>query len=162
MKPIDAARALQDDLAERVAFEQSSLRDVLSLIRAEPDGNGTVKGGPLFNCYANILWQDAPTPKSTGEKDLFTPCHLGSSSDFLLPKDEIAPAKTAVDALDTSFLAEENLFLDISRDGSGDAIDIGVRCDAGVMDEAQVREFVSEIVEELRLVIEQMEEKEGE
>ncbi|KAG7001408.1 nonribosomal peptide synthetase sidC [Physcia stellaris] len=162
MKPIDAARALQDDLAERVAFEQSSLRDVLRFIRDEEDGNGMVDEGPLFNCYANILWQDAPTPKSTGEKDLFTPCHLGSSSDFLLPKDEIAPAKTAVDALDTSFLADENLFLDISRDGSGDAIDIGVRCDAGVMDEAQVREFVSEIVEELRLVIEQMEEKERE
>lgn len=162
VKPIDAARALQDDLAERVGFEQSSLRNVLSFIRNEGDGNGKVKGRPLFNCYANILWQDPPAPKSTGEKDLFTPCHLGSSSDFLLPKEGNVWATTAVDALDTSFLADENLFLDINRDGSGDAIDMGVRCDAGVMDERQVREFVREIVEEVRLVIEGMEEKGGE
>lgn len=159
VKLIDAASALQDDLAERVGFEQSSMTDVLSFVRDEGDGRAEGKGGPLFNCYANILWQTSPTSKSSGETDLFTPCHLGSPSDFLLPKEGKASAKTSVDALDTSFLADENLFLDINRDRPGDAIDMGVTCDAGVMDEGQVREFMRELVEEVRLVIEEMEEK---
>ena len=53
-------------------------------------------------------------------------------------------------------VAGENLFLDINRDGPGDAIDMGVRCDVGVMDEGQVRGFVNEFVEEVRILIEAM------
>lgn len=142
--PLAAACALQSDLAERVPFEQNSLHDISAYA-------GIQDRIPIFNCYINILWQDAPgTHSSAAEKveELLTPWSIGDPAD-VLPKEQMTREKTAVDSLDTSFLANENLFLDIKRDGGKDALDFAARCDRGVMDEDDLRKFMQGMVQEV-------------
>ena len=155
------AKALQSELAERVPFEQSGLREALAWSwNGDGEGGGEVK--PLFNCYVNVLWQDtqSPTEKGEGEQmDLFTPYDLGDTADFVVRKGDqvVTEGATAVDALDTGFLAQENLFLDVARDVVGDLVSFGVRCNGGVMDESGARGFVEEVAREVGCVLEAME-----
>lgn len=161
----ESAHRLQTDLAERVGYEQSFLKEVLELA-------GIGAGKPMFNAFVNIL-SNPPLRteglkgknKRIGKKEVFTPFQLredeaaslyaGSAS----PDDAVsstqegneisAGAKTAVDALETRYLAERNFYLDVVRREDDDCVDFAVRCDDGLLDEGQVRRFVEEMVKEV-------------
>ena len=138
----ESAEIIQNDLATRVPFEQSYLHDILSQI-----GHGST---PFYNTFINILWS-SPSANSgaldRGDEGLF------SSHDFTAEEEEdIAPrdrvsGRTAVDVLDTSFLADGNLFLDMVRDKEGDCVKLVVRCDEGVLGGEEADRFIEDVVE---------------
>ncbi|KAL8893368.1 MAG: hypothetical protein Q9192_005338, partial [Flavoplaca navasiana] len=131
----ESAERLQKDLAERVAYEQSFLKEVLRFagLRTEKSSGE----GPVFNAFVNI--PSSPPDERFGdgkeglERDFFTPYHLPPSEAASLhtsPAPLIEPVaasmekstfihqqpsqpKTAIDNLDTSYLSSKNLYLDI-------------------------------------------------
>lgn len=151
------AQLLQADLANRVAFEQSYLGEVLELV-----GNGEK---PMFNTYVNILAVDTTQkdfqPTESSLSSLFTPYQLPGDN----PMEVFAEAassriedatKTAVDSLDTSYLAKDNFYLDVVRKVGEDCIDFAIRCDRELMDEGVVRAFAGNIVREVERVVEEV------
>ena len=148
--PLYATRRLQEDLAARVPYEQSNLGDV-----AEWVGGGEK---PLFNTFINILrgHKNAGRRREPveGEEEFWIQDQKGHTT--LSTSVERNPGKTAIDGLDTSMLAEGNLYLDVCRSEGDDGLDIFVKCDGEIMDEMQVRGFVEEIGEEVGRIVEQM------
>ncbi|KAL8877690.1 MAG: hypothetical protein Q9198_004339 [Flavoplaca austrocitrina] len=162
----ESAESLQKDFAERVAWEQSYLREVLGFA-------GLGAKGPVFNAFVNIL--SSPPLERFGDgkerldKDLFTPYYLSPSEAASLytsspPLEEpvaasketsthidqnSSQAKTAIDNLDTTYLSDKNLYLDIVRKDAENAIDFAVKCEGNLMHEDQVRAFVLEMVAEV-------------
>ncbi|KAI4257962.1 MAG: hypothetical protein L6R42_005364 [Xanthoria sp. 1 TBL-2021] len=161
----ESAHRLQTDLAERVGYEQSFLKEVLGFA-------GMGAGKPIFNAFVNIL--SSPPFRTEGlngdnkrveKKEVFTPYQLREDEAASLYAGQIDPddrvssieadnkdparAKTAVDALSTSYLSEKNFYLDVIRREDDDCVDFAVRCDGGLLDEGQVREFVEEVVKEV-------------
>ncbi|KAI4123162.1 MAG: hypothetical protein LQ338_005411 [Usnochroma carphineum] len=131
---------IQSDLAARVPFEQSSLHDVF-----EWTGWGQ---RPLFNTFVNILWSTEVESRSlASEEPLLSPWTMEDLED-VAPSFRL-PGRTAIDGLDTSLLADENLFLDVRRCASENELRIVVRCDYGVLDEEEAGEFVGRIVDEV-------------
>jgi hypothetical protein len=51
--------------------------------------------------------------------------------------------------LDTSYLPDENLYIDIGPDYSTDTIGFGVRVEGGLLTEAEVREMVDDVSDEI-------------
>ena len=146
--PCITANTLQSDLAARVPFEQSYLHDILEWIGYAQK--------PLFNTYVNILWHDdvdlaAPSAK---EDALLVPWQLGSWDDLAIAQP--MPGKTAVDALDTGFLARENLYLDVSKSKTRDTVDFFARCDGGLMEEREVRLFMEDVAREVGMLVEEI------
>ena len=161
-----SAHRLQADLAECVDYEQSFLKEVL-----EYAGMGAKK--PMFNAYVNILSSPPSKNSKEGEnKEIFTPYQLSEEEAASLytgaaaaNPDEASSStetgngtrsmvKTAVDALETSHLAERNFYLDTVRREVDDCVDFAVKCDGGLLDEGQVRGFVEEMLREVRQFME--------
>ena len=143
----ESARGLQDNLAERVPHEQSYLTDILEVA-------GFGQSEPLFNCYVNILAPPPTTSSAMDQKSTFTPCGVKDEVYlFASSSDSHPPSKfettTPVDELDTKFLAQKNLYLDVVRDEVKGCMDFAVKCDGAVMDEARVRRFMEEVVIEV-------------
>lgn len=69
------------------------------------------------------------------------------------PADSMKKGRTAVDALETGYLAEKNLYLDVVRNVEDDCVSFGVRCDRELMDEGMVRAFAVEIAEEVEKIV---------
>ena len=128
---------------------------------------------PMFNAYVNIL--SSPPSKHNAEGDnkaIFTPYQLSEEEAAGLytgaaaanPDEAVSStetgneprsmAKTAVDALETGYLAERNFYLDIVRREVEDCVDFAVKCDGGLLDEGQVRGFVEEMLREVRQFME--------
>ena len=149
---LESAQCLQSDLAERVEFEQSYLHEVLDWV-----GH---KDKPLFNTFVNILShegaRDLPPSSlstTTSSEPLFVPYQLGIHP--VDPTTEpIKHNKTAVDVLETRYLAEKNLFLDVARSVEDDCVDFGIRCDRELMDEIMVRAFARKITGEVEEIVE--------
>lgn len=153
---IQQAQNIQAALADRVSYEQSSLRDILGWVN--PDGPA-----PLFNTWVNLLWMQnniprAPEhpPKQDDTQDenveLFQPLRIGVPTDFL-PAEPLPVATTPIDGLDTSFLSEENIFLDIGPNQATDSIGFGVRVEGGFLSEQEVRELVDGIALEIEGIV---------
>ncbi|KAL8968481.1 MAG: hypothetical protein Q9197_004859, partial [Variospora fuerteventurae] len=108
--------AAQADLAERVPFEQSHLRQILESAGWEPKR-------PLFNTFVNILWgggssSDETPSTTTPPLPLLTPWDdddAGNVEEDDLAPSQRVPGRTAIERLDTGVLADENLFLDVLR-----------------------------------------------
>ena len=132
------AQDIQSDLAARVPFEQSHLYDVLDWTWS--------RHKPLFNTYVNILW-GKNTIDGADDNPLLLPWTFGDSEDMV--PNYRAPGRTAVDGLDTSVLAENNLFLDIEREAADDSLRLVVRCDYGVFDKQEATRFLARVIEEL-------------
>ncbi|KAL8644148.1 MAG: hypothetical protein Q9226_007910, partial [Calogaya cf. arnoldii] len=151
----ESAQRLQTDLAERVGYEQSFLKEVLSVA-----GIGVEK--PMFNAFVNIL-SNAPSTmeERSEEKELFEPYKLDEEEAASLytrsantGQGDSSTRKgekpgTAVDALETGYLSDKNFYLDVVRREEGDCIDFAVKCDGGVMDEGQIKGFVADMVREI-------------
>ena len=147
----ESAQQLQTDLAERVPFEQSYMSDVLEYV--------DMGGIPLFNSYVNILSTFPPSMVSGGyavdDRPLFAAYPPPEDIQTELFAQTASPlmaqgsAQTAVDALETGYLADENLYLDVVRRDNDDCVDFAVKCDMQLMSEPEVRHFVDEISREV-------------
>lgn len=73
--------------------------------------------------------------------------------ELLRPPATTKMEKTAVDALDTTFLAETNLYLDIVRNIESDVIDLAIKCDGELMDEDAVKTFAAGVVGEVGEIV---------
>ena len=148
----ESVQRMHTDLADRVAFEQSYLRDILAWVGSQ--------GAPLFNTFVNILAGEVESQyteldsTANNATPLFTPYHSGLSPSDLEPKRPRGKLKTAVDGLDTSFLAERNLYLNVVKRVEADGLDFYVRCDSGLMDEMMMRSFADEVAQEMGRIVE--------
>lgn len=121
------ARA-QEAMGKRVPHEQSRLKQVLQ------------STGVRFNTALNLLWNDGLI---TGEKSeqraapLFKPFAIGVPTDYSSP---IAlSGTTAVDELNTNWIPEHNFFVDVAPNRDTGCVDIGVRCDAVLYNEEELK-----------------------
>ncbi|KAL5339847.1 hypothetical protein BJX70DRAFT_397316 [Aspergillus crustosus] len=167
----EQAQRIQKSLAQRVSYEQSSLRDILGWINPEHRGDFPK---PLFNTWVNLLWtqpQNQPSPSSNTNTNtntnsdtkedsnlkLFTPLPIGVPTDFIpstIEIESIPQTETPIQNFDTSHLPTENIFLDVAPDPSTDTIGFGVRVEGGVLDEEGVGAFIDEITAEIEGTIE--------
>lgn len=140
---LDEVRAIQTSLAERVLYEQSFLRDIL-VKWASTKGRG-----PLFNTWVNLLWTHQSS--APGDPDLFRPLRIGVPTDFIpdAPLPDPSGETTSVSGLDTSYLPDENLYIDIGPDHGTDTIGFGVRVEGGLLTEEEVREMVDDVSGEI-------------
>lgn len=144
---LEKTRDIQSSLAERVSYEQSSLRDILARW-ASTKGTQT----PLFNAWVNLLWMQAQPP-ANGE--LFEPLRIGVPTDFI-PSEPLPPVdekSTSVAALDTSYIPDANVYIDIGPDVRTDSIGFGVRVEGGLLTEDEVQELVGEIGKEIEGIV---------
>ena len=137
------AKDIQSDLAARAPFEQCHMYDVL-------DWAG-IGQKPLFNTYINILW-GTDTKDRADDDLLLSPWTLGNPEDIALGNR--APGRTAVDGVNTSMLAEDNVFLDVQRDASKDSLSLVMRCDCGVFDKREAKNFLAQVIEETSKCVE--------
>ena len=160
---IESAHGLQEDLAERVEYEQSYLHQVLEWIRP-PDDEGTVQ--PLFNTYVNILSYERPkggqppsSSSAAATEPLFIPWNLDDSTPNTTTTltnsspSETVQVPTAIDTLTVDYLSQHNFYLDVVRNAETDSVDFFIRCDAELMDEEMVRGFAREMVHETQKII---------
>ncbi|KAL4806736.1 hypothetical protein BDV18DRAFT_119415 [Aspergillus unguis] len=148
---LEQAKNIQTALAQRVSYEQSGLRDIL---RWAGQGNT-----PLFNTWVNLLWMQGGVPSATEDSkqsdpspDLFQPLRIGVPTDFI-PSTPLPLSKTPIDDLETSYLPEQNIFLDIGPDLSSDTLGFGVRVEGGCMDETEVRAVIDDVAGEIEGVV---------
>ncbi|KAL4925076.1 nonribosomal siderophore peptide synthase SidC [Aspergillus undulatus] len=155
---LEQARSIQVALAERVSFEQSSLRDILSWVYPTCE-----YPSPLFNTWVNLLWMQnsisslaeqgrTPTTNGDGDSNLFTPLPIGVPTDFI-PSDTLPPQQSPVDTLDTSYLPDQNIFLDIGPDAKTDTIGFGVRVEGGFLSEEEIKDIVDGVAGEIEEVV---------
>lgn len=140
---INTARAIQSALADRVPYEQSSLRDILRWT-----GHGSNR---LFNTWVNLLWHQAPTSTSTTEQPLFSLLPIGVPTDFCPPHP--LEGTTSIDQLDTSHLPDDNVYIDIGLDPKTDSIGFGVRVEGDALDEDGVRALIAEMAREIESLV---------
>lgn len=128
---LESSRNVQALLGARVPFEQSRLRDA---VEAFDDTAATLP----FNAYINILWNAKSLIGEVRDDDLFQPMAIGVPTDY---SSEVAlEGTTAVDGLDTSFLSDGSLFMDIGR--GENSVVFGVRADAKLMGEQDLNKFI--------------------
>ena len=148
---LDTALAIQDDLGRRVPFEQSHLRNVLAWKDGlDPSGPET-KLVPLFNANLNLLWHGKKSINKAAAESLWKPLDIGVPTDFA--SEEPIPGETAVDGLETGYLAAQNLFVDVGPAEVTDSIDFGVKCDFSLMNEEMVRGFVERVAAEIERIV---------
>ena len=148
---VESVQRIQADLAGRVAFEQSCLRDVCEWV-------GFEGGGELFNTYVNILSGEEEMRDTSPSEELFAPLKVAEPPPSSQPppttetKTKTQTAPSTLTALDISYLAEHNLYLDIVRNRSNDCIDFGLKCSVALMGEGQMRAFALAVGGEVGVV----------
>lgn len=148
---LDKARGIQTSLAERVLYEQSSLRDILQRWAST---KGTQ--APLFNTWVNLLWMQQAQPEANGVKrELFEPLRIGVPTDFLPsgPLPVVDEMSTSVSALDTSYIPDANVYIDVGPDARTDTIGFGVRVEGGLLAEDEVQDLVGDIGGEIEGIV---------
>ena len=148
---LDKARGIQTSLAERVLYEQSSLRDILQRWAST---KGTQ--APLFNTWVNLLWMQQAQPEANGVKrELFEPLRIGVPTDFLPsePLPVVDETSTSVSALDTSYIPDANIYIDVGPDARTDTIGFGVRVEGGLLAEDEVQDLVGDIGGEIEGIV---------
>lgn len=122
----------QAAMAARVPHEQSRLREVLA------------STGLRFNTGLNLLWNEGLIvgEKNEGEQvdPLLKPFAIGVPTDYSSPTAIEGP--TAVDELSTEWIPGENVFVDVGPNRESGCVDFGVRCDAVLFTEEDLKAFV--------------------
>ncbi|KAL8767688.1 MAG: hypothetical protein Q9209_005868 [Squamulea sp. 1 TL-2023] len=140
---------LEIDLAARVPFEQSNLYDIFEWI-----GWGR---NPLFNAFVNILWRHNevdPKPQEMEPEALYSPWKAGNL-DNITPRLRL-PGRTGVDGLNTTLLADKNIFFDAQRYGSQDELRLSVRCDSEIMSKEEAKMVLEGMGEEIQRCVEEL------
>ncbi|KAM6509470.1 hypothetical protein FALCPG4_017124 [Fusarium falciforme] len=155
----EKAHSIQAALAERVPYEQSSLRDILSRWRTTRDTSSN-----LFNVWLNLLWMQSQhqsmehASESAEPKSLLAHLPIGVPTDFMPSKpfpDEDGSA-TSISKLDISYLPQENIYIDIAPDGPTDSIGFGIRVQGGLMNEEEVHTLVGLIGLEIEGLVQRL------
>ncbi|KAL8757773.1 MAG: hypothetical protein Q9199_001985 [Rusavskia elegans] len=141
---------LESDFAARLPFQQSHLYDIFDFIGRERK--------PLFNTFISILW---PQETDSGPEDKSKALLAPADQEYVAPSERL-PGRTSVDGLNTSFLADGNLFLDVQTHRSRDELRLSVRCDREVLNEEEAKMFLGRIEEEIGKCIEEAQGKERE
>lgn len=146
---LSKAQSIQSSLAERVPYEQSSLRDIL-LRWASTKNTKT----PLFNTWINLLWMQQKSSADSESNDMFQPLAIGVPTDFI-PAEPLPSAMdtTSVALLDTSYLPDGNVYIDIGPDVKTDSIGFGIRVEGGILSETGVHSLVTDIAEEIERIV---------
>ncbi|OJJ34714.1 hypothetical protein ASPWEDRAFT_39793 [Aspergillus wentii DTO 134E9] len=147
---LDKARSIQTSLAERVMYEQSSIRDILTRWAST---KGTQS--PLFNTWVNLLWMQQGQAAEGAPRELFEPLKIGVPTDFI-PSEPLADAEgklTSVADLDTSYVPNQNVYIDIGPDPKTDSIGFGVRVEGGLLAEDEVDSLVTDIGLEIEAIV---------
>ncbi|KAL2046613.1 hypothetical protein ABVK25_011694 [Lepraria finkii] len=125
---------------------------VIVLLRAEIRREGTGMG---LMGLVKVEKKEEKELKEGMFKPWYPPA-TGTRLEDLLPIERKA-GKTPIDGLDITFLPQENFFLDVVRNAGRDNIEVSVRCDSGVMAEAEAREFVAEVRRRVEGVVGELE-----
>jgi hypothetical protein len=126
---------------------QSHLRKVLCWKEGcDPDSD--TSPAPLFNASLNLLWYGKQIQKT---ENLLEPMFIGVPTDFA--SEEVLSGETAIDGIDTEYLAAQNLFCDVGPVEETDSIDFGVKCDFALMEEGHVRAFVASVADEIVKIV---------
>lgn len=141
---VDKIRSVQAALADRIPYEQSILPRVLQ----EWQRTSSSPSPHLFNTWINLLWSGLDTHALHGGKSsFFTPLSIGLPTDFIPDGPSFPGTETAVSILDTSFLPDQNVFVDIGPNPENhDTLGIGVRVEGCAMNEQEARAFIEDIV----------------
>ncbi|KAK6597222.1 hypothetical protein QC760_009075 [Botrytis cinerea] len=149
----DILQDIQRDMSQRVAWEQSRLRDVVRWTQGRGQGTETRESSqPLFNASLNLLFhkpgEDSPPPSSPPPQsaELLAPLPIGVPTDFSAPRR--ISGDTPVQNLDAAYLAPRNVFVDVGE-GADDCVDFGVKVDRVLMDEVEIQKFVEGIAREV-------------
>ncbi|KAI4158074.1 MAG: hypothetical protein LQ342_007780 [Letrouitia transgressa] len=142
----DLCQALQQDLAERTRFEQANLVEI---------GESLEWKGPMFNTVVNILWEkeDRQALLSHGIGEQFV---LLDTNEIEMEPDnttEQKTSKTAIDKLDVDIIAQEHLFFDARRNRNEDVVDLGIKCEGGLADKEEAREYLEAVKEEIGVLL---------
>ena len=150
---LKAVRSIQESLADLIPYEQASLREILTNWANKHPATPS-----LFNAWVNLLWtgQSAAQPASQA---LFEPVPIGVPTDFILSTApaSLATEKTSVDELDTSYLPDQNIFIDIGPDPRTQTIGFGVRVEGGLMGESETRDFIDAVANEIEGLVRSLE-----
>ncbi|OJI99544.1 hypothetical protein ASPVEDRAFT_125172 [Aspergillus versicolor CBS 583.65] len=150
---VNAVRSIQGSLADLIPYEQTSLRDILTNWAHKNPATPV-----LFNAWVNLLWTGQPAPQSASAT-LFEPVPIGVPTDFILSTApaRLATEKTSVDALDTTYLPGQNIFIDIGPDPRTQTIGFGVRVEGGLMSESETRTFIDGVAYEIEGLVRSLE-----
>ncbi|KAF4333351.1 nonribosomal siderophore peptide synthase [Fusarium beomiforme] len=153
-------RSVQTALTERIPFEQSSLRDILSYWREGVNDTSS----HLFNVWLNLLWMQRQSettidnPAATRQMSLLEHLPIGAPTSFIpsqpFPCED--GSATSVCKLDISYLPEENIYIDVAPDIQTDTIGFGVRVQGGVIDKEEARMLVERIGKEITAVVREL------
>ncbi|KAL7758365.1 hypothetical protein ACKLNR_012892 [Fusarium oxysporum f. sp. zingiberi] len=157
----EKARSIQATLAERVPYEQSSLRDILKSWREGTEYTSL----HLFNVWLNLLWmqpisQAAETnPESNQLRGLLEHLPIGVPTDFIPsePFYDKDSSGTSISKLDISYLPKENVYIDVAPDILTDTIGFGVRVQGRLMDKEEARNLVERIGKEITALVQGLE-----
>ncbi|EXA31436.1 hypothetical protein FOVG_17274 [Fusarium oxysporum f. sp. pisi HDV247] len=157
----EKARSIQATLAERVPYEQSSLRDILKSWREGTEYTSL----HLFNVWLNLLWmqpisQAAETnPESNQLKGLLEHLPIGVPTDFIPsePFYDKDSSGTSISKLDISYLPKENVYIDVAPDILTDTIGFGVRVQGRLMDKEEARNLVERIGKKITALVQGLE-----
>ncbi|KAK2669762.1 hypothetical protein RAB80_015288 [Fusarium oxysporum f. sp. vasinfectum] len=157
----EKARSIQATLAERVPYEQGSLRDILKSWREGTEYTSL----HLFNVWLNLLWmqpisQAAETnPESNQLKGLLEHLPIGVPTDFIPsePFYDKDSSGTSISKLDISYLPKENVYIDVAPDILTDTIGFGVRVQGRLMDKEEARNLVERIGKEITALVQGLE-----
>ena len=140
----DLIKGVSSDLAARVPFEQTYLHDILPWMGIE--------GKSLFNTFVNILWSaETMSQADTAANDLLSP-YVFENIEDIVPTQRV-PGKTAADGLDTSMLADGNLFLDVQKCSAEDSMRVVIRCDQDVLSEEEARRFLAMFADQVGKIV---------
>ncbi|KAH8882913.1 acetyl-CoA synthetase-like protein [Thozetella sp. PMI_491] len=141
--------SIQRTMAERMAYEQSFLRDVLRWMERED-------GDVPFNTHLNILWNEELfiPPAGDQQEPLLQPLGLGVPTDF--SSQEAIPGTTAVDSLDMTIIPTNNVFVDVGPNRKTGKLEFGSRCDATLMEKQGLEEFVQRYDQEIWRIVEKV------
>ncbi|KAH7024262.1 BcNRPS3, nonribosomal peptide synthetase [Macrophomina phaseolina] len=146
----EAVAELVEKLAARLPYEQSRLRDVCRWVGGGDGEEGAAR--MPFNASLNLLWHDDVVGKEFGGEDgLLEPLRVGVPTDFSATR--VLEGETSVEGLDAAWVREGQLFVDVGPDREADGVRFGVRCDARLMGEQDVKAFVQAFEREIVEVV---------
>ncbi|UZJ54082.1 hypothetical protein CBS101457_003402 [Exobasidium rhododendri] len=146
--------ALRNELSDRIAYEQTSLRDITTWI----NGGQT----SLFNCFLNLLWSEESSSSSDAEtvctsaskETLLQPWSLSKPTDYFTTQAAKPSSETSLGPLDVNYLAKNNVYVDLShRSGS---FHLGIRCSAFEHNDEWIAQFGRNFAQEICGVVDEL------
>lgn len=119
--------AVRNDLIDRVAWEQSRLRDIV---------NDVNSGRPLFDVFLNLMWHRGDGAQSelddsdSSAGPAWKHHRMEAAADYFRSSTTAKPSSTALGSeYETSYLPDHKCFVDVRRDEGKDCLSFGIKAD---------------------------------